>query len=72
MVCETNLYTSYLIQIDTDSYRILGQKYRLSSQKYGRSDIAVAITAEPADGTVTYFLSKVQIEAVFDWLHRTK
>ena len=38
MVCATNLYTSYLIQIDMASYRILGQKYTLLSQKCGRSE----------------------------------
>ena len=37
VVCATNLYTSYLIQIDTDSYRILGKKYRLPSPKCDRS-----------------------------------
>ena len=26
-----------MIRIDTDSYQILGQKYGLSSQKYGKS-----------------------------------
>ena len=37
MVSATNLYTTYLIQIYTDSFIMLGQKYRLSSQKCGRS-----------------------------------
>ena len=31
--------TSYLIQIDADSYRILGQNYRWPSQKCSRSEV---------------------------------
>ena len=37
IVCATNVYTSCPIQIDSESYRSLAQKYRLPSQKCGRS-----------------------------------
>ena len=39
MVYATNVHTNYLIQIDTDFYRIVDHKYRLPSQTCGRSDI---------------------------------
>ena len=41
MVKAINLCASYLTQIDIDSFRILGQKYRLPSPKCGRSEIGL-------------------------------
>ena len=37
------VHSARLAQIDTDSYRILDQKYRLPSPKYGRSAVCLLL-----------------------------
>ena len=62
MVRTTNLYTSYLIQIDTNIYRSVGKKYRLPSNKCGRS-VTLTVCSSLALQLVSR-TAAVQIEGV--------